>query len=127
MESFEYFFALVLLVQLNIIAHSARGKETVYASRRNQFFRNDDIEESVAFAEDLARLLPVLCVFENPRINSFQSPGVEERAPVNELAQRRQRKVVQHAHTRKSGHGQILRAPLDRSAPFSSSLKRDHA
>src|ERR1022692_3648750 len=127
MKTFEHRLAFVVHVQLDIVPHGAGGEEAVYASGRDQFLLNDDIKESIAFSENLARLRTVLFVLQNAGINTLQSPGMEERAPVNELAQRRQRKVIQDAHTRKSGHGQILRAPLDRSAPFSSSLKRDHA
>ena len=94
MESFEHGPACAVCVQFDIVPHSAGGEEAVYASGRDQFLLNDDIKESIAFREDLARLRTVICVFENTGINSFESPGVEERAPVNEFAQRRQRKVV---------------------------------
>ena len=56
------------------------------------------IQESVGFGEDLARLRALSLVLENARVDALQPPGMEERRPVNELAQRRQRKVVQHAH-----------------------------
>src|ERR1700691_3130161 len=99
MESLKHLFACVVPVQFDIVAHGAGGKQAIYPSRCDEFLLNDEIEESIALAEDLARLGTMLCVLKNPGINSFQSPGMEERTPVNEFAQRRQRKVVKHAHT----------------------------
>ena len=119
-------FACVVRVQLDIVAHSVGGEEAVYASRRDQFLLNDDIQKSVAFGEDLARLRTLSFVLKNAGINAFQSPGVEERRPVDEFAQRRQRKVVQHAHTGERGRRQVFRTPLDRSSSLAGGLKRDN-
>src|ERR1700691_1488619 len=99
MKSLQHLFAGLVRIQLDIIANCISRENAVHTPRRDQVLLNDGIEESVAFTEDLARLCAMLCVFENPGINSFQPPGVEERAPVNELAQRRQWKVVKRAHT----------------------------
>ncbi len=68
---------------------------------------------------------PCLSSSKNARVDTFQFPCVEERRPVNELAQRRKRKVVENAHAREFGTGQVFGAPLDRSAPFARSLERD--
>src|SRR5580698_2151110 len=98
-KSLEHGLALVVRVQLDIVAHGAGGKQAIYPARCDEFLFYDEIQKSVAFAEDLACLRAMLRMFKNPRVDSFQSPGVEKRAPVNEFAQRRQRKVVKHAHT----------------------------
>ena len=50
---------------------------------------------------------------------------MEDRRPVNKLAQRCQRKIVQHAHAHKFGLGQVLRTPLNRSPSLASGLKRN--
>ena len=41
------------------VAYGAGGKETIYTARRDQILFNDDIEKSVAFAEDLPCLRPM--------------------------------------------------------------------
>ncbi len=85
------------------------------------------IQQRVGFGEDLTRLRAVLLVIEDARINALQSPGVEERRPVDELAQRRQRKIVQHADAGKRRRGHIFGAPLDRRPARARRLKRDDA
>ena len=105
MESFEHLCACAVGVEFDIVADRVGGKEAVYAARRDQVFLNDAIEESIGIGEELARLLALLLVFENARIDALQSPGVEERRPVDKVAQRCQRKIVQHAHAGKRGYG----------------------
>ena len=85
-ESFGYFFPLVVRVQLDIIARGIGGEKTIYAARRDQFLLNDDIEKSVGFCEYLPRLPTLLLVIKNAGIHTFQSPGVKQRCPVDELA-----------------------------------------
>src|SRR5713226_7915130 len=119
MESLEHLSACAVRVQLDIVAHGASGKQAVYAPRRDQVLLNDDIQESIGFGEDLARLYTLSLVLKNAGINTFQPPGVEERRPVDEVAQHRQRKVVQHAHTGKCGCRQVFGTPLDRSPSLS--------
>src|SRR5580658_517672 len=99
MESFEHHPACAVRIQFDIVTYGAGRKQAIYSPGCDQFLLNDDIEQCVAFAEDLTRLRAMLWVFKNPRINSLQSPGMEERAPVNELAQHRQREVIQYADT----------------------------
>src|SRR6266851_9194801 len=125
MESLEHLSACAVRVQLDIVAHGASGKEAVCATRRDQVLLNDDIQESIGFGENLARLRTLILVVENAGVNAFQPPGVEERRPVNEVAQRRQRKVLQHAYAGKLGDGQVFGTPLDRSQPCPSGLKGD--
>ena len=79
----------------------------------------------MASAKSLARLLALLRVLEDARIDAFQPPGVEERRPVDELAQRGEGKVVEHAHAGERGRGEVFGAPLDRSAPCASGLEGD--
>ena len=55
-------------------------------------------------------------MLEDARIDALQLPGVEERRPVDELAQRGERKVVEHAHAGERGVGEVFGAPLDRRA-----------
>ena len=45
---------------------------------------------------DLPRLLTMLFMLEDPGINAFQSPGMKKRRPINELAQSRQREIIEH-------------------------------
>ena len=71
------------------------------------------IEQRVGFGEDLARLLALLRVVEDARVDALQFPGVEERRPVDELAQRGEREVVEHAHAGERGRGHVFGAPLD--------------
>src|SRR3979490_2284492 len=98
MKPFEDLFARVVRVQLDIVAHGAGGKEAVYAPRRDQLLLNDDIEKRIGFGEDLACLRTLSIVLKNTGINALQSPGMEERRPVDEVAKHRQRKVIQSAH-----------------------------
>ena len=64
----------------------------------SSFFVDDLVEQRVGFGEELPRLLAVLLVLEDARVDALELPGVEERRPVDELAQRREREVVEHAH-----------------------------
>src|SRR6202030_2316541 len=112
-------------IQLDIVANGVGGKEAVNPTSRDQIVLDNEIQESVGFGEDLTRLSTVLLVLQNAVINPFQLPGVEERCPVDEVAQRCERKVVQHAHTRKCGYGQVFRTPPDRSPPCARGLKRN--
>ena len=121
----EHLVRVVVRVQLDIVAHGVGGKEAVDAARRDQLLLDDRIEQRIGFGEDLARLLALLRVVEDARINALQLPGVEERRPVDELAQRGQRKVVQHAHAGERGRGQVFGAPLDRRASGAGGLKRN--
>ena len=82
------------LTKFDIVAHSIGGKQAIYSPRCDEFLLNNEIQKSIAFGEYLTSLRTLSLVLKNPGINTFQPPGVEERAPVNELAQRRQRKVV---------------------------------
>jgi hypothetical protein len=91
-------------------------ERTVDAARRDQLLLNDRIQQRIRFAKICRACAPCSGCSKNARINALQFPCVEERRPVNELAQRRQRKVIQHAHAGKLRLGQILRAPLNRSA-----------
>src|ERR1017187_6304055 len=143
MESLQHRLARVVRVQFNIVAHGVCGKEAVYPTRRNQVLLDDDVQESIGIGEDLTRLLTLLLVLKNSGIDAFQSPCVKDRRPVDEFAQRRQRKVIEHAdagergYVRRQrkviehadagerGYGQVCGTPLDRSAPCTSGLKRD--
>src|SRR5271169_519021 len=122
MESFEHSPAGAVHVQFDIVAHSAGGKQAIYPPCCDEFLLNDDIQKSIAFGEYLTRLRTLSLVLKNPRINAFQSPGVEERRPVDEFTQRRQGKVVKHTHAGKGGRGQIFGTPLDRSPPLAGGL-----
>ena len=125
MESLEHLFASVVRVQFDIVAHGAGSKQAVYAPRRDEVLRNDDIQKSIGFSEDLARLRTLSLVLENARINTLQSPSMEERRPVNEVAQCRQRKVMQHADTGKRGSREVFGPPLDRSPSLARGLDGD--
>ena len=48
-------------VKLDIIAYGIGGEKAVYAACRDQALLDDDIEESIPFREDLARLYAKLC------------------------------------------------------------------
>src|ERR1035437_3482443 len=119
MESLQHRLARVVRVQFNIVAHGVCGKEAVYPTRRNQVLLDDDVQESIGIGEDLTRLLTLLLVLKNSGIDAFQSPCVKDRRPVDEFAQRRQRKVIEHADAGERGYGQVFGTPLDRSAPRS--------
>ncbi len=121
----EDFFACVVGVELDVVADGAGGKEAVDAACGDQIFLDDVIEESVGIGEELARLLALLFVLEDARVDAFESPGVEERRPVDEFAQRGERKVVEHADAGECGCGQVFGAPLDRSAPGAGGLEGD--
>src|SRR5579871_5519500 len=125
MKSLKYCFARVVRVELDVVAHRVSGKQAIYAPRRNEFLFNDGIEKGIAFAEYLARLRTLFLVLKNAGINPFQPPGVEERCPVNELAQRFQRKVVKNAYADKTRRGHIFSTPCNRCSPRAGDLKRD--
>ena len=112
-------------VELDIVADRAGGKEAVDAARGDQVLLDDAIEQRVGFREELARLLALLRVVEDARIDAFQPPGVEERRPVDELAERGQREVVEHAHAGELGRGKVFGAPLDGRAAAARGLERD--
>src|ERR1700733_4239010 len=126
MKTFEHHLAFVVRVQLDIVPYGAGGEKAVNASGRDQFLLNDDVKKSIAFGENLARLCTAFFVLQNAGINTLQSPGMEKWAPVNELAQHRQRKVIQHSDARERRRGQVFGAPLDRSPPFPGILARNH-
>src|SRR5256885_327235 len=100
-------------------------EQTINPSCRDEFFFNDHIEKGVTFFEQLACLRALLFVLKDSRINTLQSPGVEERRPVDELTQRGQRKVIEHTYASKSGRGYVLATPHNRSAPRTCDLNRD--
>ena len=52
---------------------------------------------------------------------------MKERAPVDELSQRREGKILEHSTPKKFGYRQLLRAPLDRRAPRARRLDRNPA
>ena len=46
-------------------------------------------KKSIGFVEDLPCLRALLFIVEDTWVNALQFPGMEERRPVNEFAQRR--------------------------------------
>src|ERR1700722_7875393 len=100
MKTFEHLLASAVSVQFHIVADSAGGKQAIHSPRRDQFLRNDDIEKRVRFGEYLTRLRTLFLVLKNSRVSTFQAPGVEEGRPVNKLAQRCQREIIQDANSR---------------------------
>ena len=125
-KSFQNLLTGVVRIQFDVVADGAGWKEAVYAARSDQVFLNDAVQQCVGIVEDLSRLHTLPRVIENARIDAFQAPGVEERRPVDELAQRRQRKVVEHAHAGKLGSRQVFRTPLDRSPSLAGGGQGDH-
>ena len=111
--------------ELDIVTHSIGGKETVDPARRDPVFLNHAIEQRIGIGEELARLLAVVCVIENAGVDALQTPRMEERRPVDEFTQCRQRKVVQYAHAGKGRYGQVLGTPLNRSPSLAGFVKRD--
>src|ERR1700743_1006867 len=63
---------------------------------------------------DQQRLLPLLLIVEDARIDAFQLPGMKEGRPVDKLAQRGERKVVEHTHAGELRRWNIFGAPFDR-------------
>ena len=124
-EAVEHLCAGAVGVELDIVADGAGGKEAVDAARGDEVLLDDAIEERVGVGEDLARLRALLRMVEDARVDAFQAPGVEERRPVDELAQRGQGKVVEHADAGECGVGQVFGAPLDGSAAGAGGLERD--
>src|SRR5450432_2681221 len=64
-------------------------------------------------------------MIEDAWIDTLQSPGMKERRPVDELAQRLERKVVEHADTGKRWHRYIFCAPRDGRPPLTRNRERD--
>src|SRR4051794_36011662 len=87
-------------VQLHIVANRTGRKQPVDPARRNQLLRDDAIQKLIALFEKLPRLCAVIFVVKNARIDALQSPGMEERRPVNELAQLFQWEIIEHPDTR---------------------------
>ena len=83
-------------VNFHVFAHAIRGEETIDRRGANQFLGDDLVEQLLRVVEELGRFHAVFLVLKNLRINAAQFPGVEERRPVDELAQRGEREVFQH-------------------------------
>ncbi len=84
----------VIGVELDVVTHCVGREKAVDAARGDQLLRNDLVEQGIAFGVDLARLRSVLRMLEDAGVNAFESPGVEEGRPVNEVAQGGQGKVI---------------------------------
>ena len=86
--------ARVVGVELDVVAYGVGGEKAVDATRGDQLLRDDLVEQGVGFGVYLACLRSVLRVLEDAGVNAFESPGVEEGRPVDEVAQGGQRKVI---------------------------------
>ena len=61
-------------VQLDVVADGVGRKQAVHAARRDQLLLDDHVEQRVALGEDLARLLAVLFVLEDARVDALSAP-----------------------------------------------------
>ena len=121
----EGFGARVVAVELDVVADGVGVEEAVDAAGGDELLGDDAVEELLAVGEDLPRLLAVPLVFEDARIDALQSPGVEERRPVDVLAQGGERSVFDDADAGKLRCCEILGAPLDGSAARAGLLDGD--
>ena len=106
----------VVGVELDVVADGVGGEEAVDAAGGEEVFRDDGVEEGVGFGEELAGLRALLGVVEDARVNAFELPGVEEGRPVDELAQRGEREVVEDADAGELGGREVFSAPVDGGA-----------
>src|SRR6516225_1131048 len=88
-------------------------------------FLDDQIQQRIGILEDLASLRALLLMLEYARVNAFQSPRVEQRRPVDEFAQRRQRNIFQYAYAGKRWDRYVIATPLNRNAPGARLFERD--
>ena len=58
-------------VQLHIVAHRVGRKKSIRSARRQQLLRDDPVQQHIGFCENLARLLTLPLVRENPRVNAL--------------------------------------------------------
>ena len=70
-------------------------------------------------------MLALVLVIKNSGVDAFEAPCVEERRPVDEVAEGCERKVVEHADAGEGGRGQVFGAPFDRSAPCACGFEGD--
>ena len=105
MEALEHVGAGGVGVELDVVADGVGGEEAVDAAGGDEVLRDDVVEERVGFGEYLARLLALLGVVEDARVDAFEAPGVEERRPVDELAQGGEGEVVEDADAGEGGVG----------------------
>src|SRR6185295_9841522 len=104
-EPAEHLRARRVRVELHVVTGAVRGEEAIDAAGGEQPPGDDLVEELVRLGEGLARLLAVFVVLKDRGVDALELPRVEERRPVDELAQRRERKLVEHPYAGELGRG----------------------
>ena len=122
MEALLHLGPRVVGVELDIVTHGVGGEKAVDAAGGDQLLRDDLVEQGVGFGVDLLCLRSVFRVLEDAGVNAFESPGVEEGRPVDEVAQGGQGKVIQRAYAGERRRGDVFRSPLDRRPAFARGL-----
>ena len=87
-------FAFAIGVELDVVANGICGEKSIDAASGDRFFGDHFVEQGVAFGEELASLYAAFAVLEDARVDALESPSVEEGSPVDEIAERGERKIV---------------------------------
>ena len=106
-------------VELDVVAHRVGREQAVDAARREQLLRDDRSSSALPSAKIWRACSPYFSCSRMRGIDALELPGVEERRPVDVLAQRREREVVEHAHA-----GELGRRRRPRRATRSASGSR---
>src|SRR5580704_4891160 len=114
MKTIAHGLTFAVRVELDVVADRVGGKETVDSAGGDRFLPDHPIQQGLAIREELAGLYAALAFVEDARVNTLEAPRVKKRRPVDELAQSRQRKIIEYANSRRLRNRYVFNPPFDR-------------
>src|SRR4029078_597115 len=79
----DFFSAVLVSVNINVVANGICGPKSINAARYQKIFRCNALKEFLRISEKFARLFTDLCVIEKRRVTSTQFPRMKKRRPVD--------------------------------------------
>src|SRR3954468_10062506 len=79
----DFFSAVLVSVNINVVADGICRPKSVNAARCQEIFRCNALKKFLRISEQSARLSADLWVIENRRVTSTQFPRMEKRRPID--------------------------------------------